>query len=173
MTESVTTEPVEQTLRMPEFVPVSPKYVWLELLGTAIVLAVVLVGLVVLKAFTWNSTVTWWIAGIVLGLVVIDVVVTLIVVPRQARALGYAEREEDLLVRRGILFRKITVVPYGRLQYVEVESGPIERGFGLATVKLHTASANSDATVKGIPREDADRLRDSLAARGESRLAGL
>ena len=92
---------------------------------------------------------------------------------RQVRAWGYAERDDDLLVVKGILFRSLVVVPYGRLQYVDVEAGPLDRRFGLAKVQLHTASSDSDAAIPGLPPAEAARLRDRLAARGEARLAGL
>jgi membrane protein YdbS with pleckstrin-like domain len=94
-------------------------------------------------------------------------------VGRQARAIGYAEREDDLLVRRGILFRDLVVVPYGRMQYVDVRAGPVDRRFGIASVQLHTASPGTDAHIPGLPPEEAARLRDRLARRGEARLAGL
>jgi uncharacterized protein len=106
---------------------------------------------VVLVAAAW----AWWIIG------------------RQARAVGYAEREDDLLVRRGIMFRTLVVVPYGRMQYVDVEAGPIDRRFGIARVQLHTASPGTDAYIPGLAPEEAARLRDRLARRGEARLAGL
>lgn len=92
---------------------------------------------------------------------------------RQVGAWGYAERDDDLLVVHGILFRSLVVVPYGRLQYVDVEAGPIDRRFGLATVQLHTASSDTDAAIPGLRPQEAARLRDRLAARGEARLAGL
>ncbi|MEZ0166409.1 PH domain-containing protein [Kineococcus sp. LSe6-4] len=92
---------------------------------------------------------------------------------RQVRAWGYAERDDDLLVVKGILFRSLVVVPYGRLQYVDVEAGPVDRRFGLAKVQLHTASSDTDAAIPGLRPEEAARLRDRLAARGEARLAGL
>lgn len=86
---------------------------------------------------------------------------------------GYAERDEDLLVVRGWLFRRLVVVPYGRMQFVDVSAGPLQRRFGVATVQLHTAAAASDARIPGLPPEEAGRLRDTLARRGESRSAGL
>ncbi|WP_432541757.1 PH domain-containing protein [Kineococcus sp. SYSU DK002] len=92
---------------------------------------------------------------------------------RQVRAWGYAERDDDLLVVKGIMFRSLVVVPYGRLQYVDVEAGPVDRRFGLAKVQLHTASSDSDAAIPGLPPAEAARLRDRLAARGQARLAGL
>jgi uncharacterized protein len=86
---------------------------------------------------------------------------------------GYAERGDDLLVRRGLLIRRLSVVPYGRMQLIEVTAGPVDRIFGLATVQLHTASASTDARIPGLPAVEAQRLRDHLAALGEATAAGL
>jgi membrane protein YdbS with pleckstrin-like domain len=94
-------------------------------------------------------------------------------VGRRVRNWGYAERQDDLIIRRGVMIRRISVVPYGRMQFVDVTAGPFERAFGLATVKLHTAAAATDARIPGLPTEEASRLRDQLAALGESRAAGL
>ena len=108
-------------------------------------------ALAVAALWAWG----WWLSG------------------RQVPAWGYAERDDDLLVRHGLFFRTLVVVPYGRLQYVDVEAGPVDRRFGLAKVQLHTASPDSDAAIPGLPPEEAARLRDRLAERGQVRLAGL
>jgi membrane protein YdbS with pleckstrin-like domain len=86
---------------------------------------------------------------------------------------GYAERAQDLLVTRGVLFQKLVVVPYGRMQLVDVEAGPIERLFGITKVKLHTAAATTDAEIIGLLPHEAFALRDRLAALGESHAPGL
>jgi hypothetical protein len=92
---------------------------------------------------------------------------------RRYRAWRYAEREDDLLVGRGVMFRRLTVVPYGRMQFVDVTAGPVDRLFGLSTVQLHTAAAATDAKIPGLTGDEAQRLRDQLASLGESRAAGL
>ncbi|GAA3456986.1 PH domain-containing protein [Dactylosporangium matsuzakiense] len=92
---------------------------------------------------------------------------------RSIRAWGYAERADDLLVRHGLLIRRLSIVPYARMQFVDVTAGPLERAAGLATVTLHTAAAASDATVPGLQAAEATRLRDRLAALGEIREEGL
>lgn len=92
---------------------------------------------------------------------------------RRYRAWAYRERDDDLIVSRGVLVRRVSVVPYGRMQYVEITAGPFERVFRLATVQLHTAAAASDARIPGLEREEAARLRDRLAVLGEARAAGL
>lgn len=95
------------------------------------------------------------------------------VVDRNWRSWGYAERADDLLVVHGALFRTLVVVPYGRMQLVDIQAGPIERLFGIVTVRLHTASASTDARIRGLLPDDAQRLRDRLASRGEAHAAGL
>jgi hypothetical protein len=97
----------------------------------------------------------------------------LVAVQRRFAAWGYLEREDDLLVRRGVLVRRTSVVPYGRMQYVDVTAGPLDRRMGLATVTLHTAAAATDASVPGLLAPEAARLRDRLAALGEARQAGV
>ena len=118
------------------------------------------------------ATRTAWVWGFTVFFVLLGVWVALLVT-RQVRAIGYAERAEDLLVRKGVLFRSLTVVPYGRMQYVDVSAGPLARALGLASVQLHTASAATDADIPGLPAAEAARLRDQLASRGQARLAGL
>ena len=110
------------------------------------------------------------------GALLVTVVLTglvLVAVARRYAAWGYLEREDDLLVRRGVLVRRTSVVPYGRMQYVDVTAGPLDRRLGLATVTMHTAAAATDATVPGLLAAEATRLRDRLAALGEARQAGV
>ena len=113
------------------------------------------------------------VVAVAVGAVAVAVGLGVMFIRQRVRAWGYAERAEDLLVRRGVMFRRLSVVPYGRMQFVEVTAGPVERLFGLATVKLHTAAARSDARIPGLDPAEAARLRDRLAALGEAKAAGL
>lgn len=97
---------------------------------------------------------------------------TLWLIRRQVPAIGYCELAEELAVRRGIMFKSLILVPYGRMQYIEVDAGPLARKYGIATVTLHTAAV-ADAAIPGVPEEEARRLRDRLTKRSESMLAGL
>lgn len=97
----------------------------------------------------------WWLSG------------------RRYRSWGYAERDRDLLIRYGVLIRRTSVVPYGRMQLVDVTEGPISRMLGIATVQLHTAAATTDAVVPHLPVAEANRLREHLTQLGEANAAGL
>ncbi|MCU1573889.1 MAG: rane protein [Micrococcaceae bacterium] len=159
-----------------DFRRVSPRLIRLRLVAKgASGLVLVLLGalpLVLRQTDVWHGFPLW--PAVVLPLlVVLAVVWRLALIPRQVRAIGYAEREDDLLIRRGLFFQRVMVVPYGRMQYVDVSVGPLERAFGLASIKLHTASAGTNAILEGLPAAEATRLREQLSARGEAKLAGL
>jgi membrane protein YdbS with pleckstrin-like domain len=116
--------------------------------------------------------------GALAGVITVVVVVALGAlwawfVRRRYRAWRYQERHEDLIVARGVMVQRLSVVPYGRMQFVEVTAGPVERIFHLATVKLHTAAAASDARIPGLETDEAARLRDRLTELGESMAAGM
>lgn len=113
--------------------------------------------------------------GALAGLLVASAAVGVAALSLRRRVLswGYAERADDLVVSRGVMVRRTTVVPYGRMQFLDVTAGPFERAFGLATVQLHTAAAASDARIPGLLAAEAARLRDRLAQLGEARAQGL
>jgi membrane protein YdbS with pleckstrin-like domain len=147
---------------------VSPKLITVELIGRTTFTVVVLIGL----AIGWVLT-PHWLWPVAMAVMVVFGVWRSIVTIRAVKAWGYAERDNDLLVRHGLLIRRLSIVPYARMQYVDVTAGPLERAFQLATVQLHTAAAASDAQVPGLPPEEAARLRDRLTALGEDRAEGL
>jgi len=149
------------------FQPVSDQLIVARVL-TAAVFTLLCAATLLALALTLNP---WWWLGV--GLLLALLAWEIWLARRQVRALGYAERADDLLIRRGILFRSIVVVPYGRMQYVDVTAGPLQRALGIATVRLHTAAAQTDATIPGLVPEAADALRDRLTERGQSRLQGL
>jgi membrane protein YdbS with pleckstrin-like domain len=99
--------------------------------------------------------------------------VTLAVVPRRVKAIGYGLRDDDVVVRRGILFRRQVAAPYGRLQLVDISRGPLTRLLGLSELRVVTAAASSGVTIPGLPIAEAEELRDHLIAVAESRRAGL
>jgi membrane protein YdbS with pleckstrin-like domain len=155
---------------------VSPKYVTVRLVQWAVAnLVTVLVlslPLLLVLSGVWAWPPLWLAVGVPAAALVLAFW-RILLIPRQVRAIGYAERDEDLLVRTGIFFQRTMVVPYGRMQYVDIGVGPVERGLGLCTLKLHTASPGTNARIPGLPAPEGARLREQLTARGEARLAGL
>ncbi|RIV40083.1 PH domain-containing protein [Micromonospora radicis] len=166
--ESVQPGPLEPWPETVRWQSISTDLIWVELLRLAAVVAVISIAL----GITWAVTGAWPI-GVALAAVLLFAVWRAVTIVRAVRAWGYAEREDDLLVRHGLLVRRLSIVPYSRMQFVDVSAGPLERAFDLATVQLHTAAAASDARVPGLRPAEASRLRDRLTALGEDRAEGL
>jgi membrane protein YdbS with pleckstrin-like domain len=147
---------------------VSPRLYW-RTICLRVVWLVVLGGVAAVGWYGYDNRIAPLVAG---GLALLTLL-RLPFVIRGLRSWGYAERADDLLVRHGLLFRRLSIVPYGRMQFVDVTAGPLDRLFGLATVQLHTAAAATDARIPGLAPAEAARLRDQLAALGEARAEGL
>jgi membrane protein YdbS with pleckstrin-like domain len=149
---------------------VSPRLISARRITLGLVFILVAAGVVVLLVLPEVPRAVGW---SVAGVAVICFAWLWWLIGRRVRSYGYAERDDDLLVRSGILFRRLVIVPYGRMQLVDVTAGPIDRMLGVTTVQLHTAAATTDATIPGLEPMIAAALRDRLARRGEMRGAGL
>ena len=155
-----------------EWQRISMRYAIVESIGTVIWWVIVAVGATVPIWFANDGEMPWWGWLPLIGAIVLMVLGVLFAFLR-TRTIGYLERQDDLLVRRGMLFRRFVAVPYGRMQIVDITQGPIERMFGLKTLKFVTAAASSAITIPGLPGSTAEQLRDHLVAVSESRRAGL
>ncbi|MCL2785148.1 MAG: PH domain-containing protein [Propionibacteriaceae bacterium] len=135
----------------------SPRLITVRLLGQAIrlvvfALAAAVVYLILPSPYIFGG------ASSIAALLALNAILT----PRRVRAIGYAIRDRDLFTKSGLMSRKLTVVPYVRIQYVDINVGPIERLFGLATVSVSTASPTLAATIPGLTPEIAAWMRDIL-----------
>jgi membrane protein YdbS with pleckstrin-like domain len=149
--------------------PVSPKLATVRRLTAAIALGILgIAGLLVL-----GMLIGWLYGVLALVVAVLLLAWAWVWIGRNQRSWKYAEREDELLVSHGIMFRQLVVVPYGRMQFVDVAAGPLERSFGLATVELHTATPATDAKIPGLIPDEAGRLRDRLSALGQAQAWGL
>ncbi len=153
-----------------DWVRVSPALVRVRRISLLITYAFVTAALVVLWLLT---VVPRWIPVLATAAAVVGFGWSWWLIGRRVRSWGYALRPDDLLVGSGIMFRRLVIVPYGRMQLVDVVAGPIDRWCGVATVQLHTAAATTDAAIPGLVPEVAADLRDRLARLGEQRTAGL
>ncbi|WP_233129332.1 PH domain-containing protein [Rothia aeria] len=124
----------------------------------------------VLPKTTWLSALT----GAIAAVLVVWCIWWAALLPRRTRALGYSLRPNHLMARQGVLFRHVTSIPYGRIQYVDVDSGPLERAHHLVRLTIRTAGVTaSKVTLYGIPTECGQQLRELLIRRADERMAAL
>lgn len=147
---------------------VSPRYVVVDLVSTAI-FWLVFAALASLPAYFSGVQWLWAIPAVL----IVIMIIVLAFVPRRVRSIGYQLRDDDLLFRRGLLFQRFVSVPYGRMQLVDINRGPISRAVGLSDLRFVTAAASSGVAIPGLTVADAEELRDQLVALAETRRAGL
>ncbi|MEP5936871.1 MAG: PH domain-containing protein [Erythrobacter sp.] len=102
-------------------------------------------------------------AVVVVPIALIALVAIIRLPARRHWARGYAMSADRLRVVRGILFRSDTIVPFGRIQHIDVDQGPLERFFGIATLTVHTAGThNSSVTLPGLEHGLAMEMREEI-----------
>jgi membrane protein YdbS with pleckstrin-like domain len=146
---------------------ISRRYLHVQLISTGTFLVLVVAAVVVGLLFgQWWPLIPGSVITVVLG-------ITLAVLPRQVRSIGYQLRADDLVLRRGILWQRIVAVPYGRMQLIDITHGPLDRGFRIAQLRLVTAAAATAVTIPGLDQAAAEALRDRLVEVAENRRTGL
>ncbi|WP_314893216.1 PH domain-containing protein [Rothia mucilaginosa] len=176
--QPVSSQPVtSQPAPEPQWVPAASRYLTVRYIHTLSALALPILAGVALYcagAFFGGPEVLR-----IVGLAVIAVfglwgLWWILTTPRRTRALGYALESNHLMARRGIVFRSMSSMPYGRIQYVDVDSGPLERMCGVARLTVRTAGTTTGTMVLfGIPLNVAEELRADLVRRADERMAAL
>jgi len=87
-----------------------------------------------------------------------------IVLPsRRYMRIGYQLTDDELRVAHGLFFRNDTIVPFVRVQHIDLEQGPVERQYGLSSLVVHTSGThNSTVTLPGLRTEVATAMRDTI-----------
>lgn len=149
--------------------PVSPRLVRARIVGLLLA-GVPLLALAGFLSWLWWGPLWMYLIG---GAGLVFLAARTGLTSRAVRAWGYSERDDDLLIRHGLWTKRLSIVPYGRMQFIDISANPLERIFDLASVKLHTAAASSDSSVPGLAPEVAAGLRDRLAERAKAEREGL
>ncbi|MCI0664853.1 MAG: PH domain-containing protein [Acidobacteria bacterium] len=152
-----------------EFRPLDPRVVklWIvtDLIGYGVMLFILLLSLLVWGF--WQPKAIWWLLAGWIVLAAFCLWVSFWRPPRAYRAWGYRIDNRVLETRSGILFLRTRLLPLSRLQHVDLERGPFERMYGLASLVLHTAGTHSaNISIPGLEAGDAMRLRDHLVEIG-------
>lgn len=176
--QQVSSQPVSaQPVPEPQWVPAASGYLTVRFVHTISALALpILAGVAVYCAGAFFGGPE---ALRIVGLAVVAVFGVwglwwILTTPRRTRALGYALESNHLMARRGIVFRSMSSMPYGRIQYVDVDSGPLERMCGVARLTVRTAGTTTGTMVLfGIPLNVAEELRADLVRRADERMAAL
>ncbi|WP_228766371.1 PH domain-containing protein [Pelagerythrobacter aerophilus] len=140
--------------------PLHPNHVKVMRVATLLAAVPFVIGALVLEVADVLPT------GVFIVPVLLAAAFIVIRVPlRRYAARGFVMSEDRLRVVRGLWFRSDSVVPFGRVQHIDVHQGPLERAYGLATLTLHTAgSHNASVSLPGLADADARAMRETIRA---------
>jgi uncharacterized protein len=83
--------------------------------------------------------------------------------PRRYKRWGYHMATDRIRIVRGYWFYSDTVVPLGRIQHIDVDQGPIQRRYDLATLRMHTAGTHgATVSLPGLLHSDALAMREAI-----------
>lgn len=150
--EQLILRPIEASYKNILFIE---RFIWWLLVSGGMVAA--LIWIPILHSFIWV------IVGIAFSLMLI--LSLLFTAVKSYYNMGYALRKHDIVFRKGWLFEKLHIVPLKKIQHCELKRGPLERNYGLASLKIFTAgSMGADVTVSGLPLEMAEKMKDWLVS---------
>lgn len=142
----------------PELTPLNPAYVTTTRIASALGLLPFVIGAGVLEIAQVMPAGTF-----LVPVLIVYAFMSFVVPARKYRHWGYAMRADRLRVVRGYMFYRDTIVPFGRIQHIDVDQGPIDRRYGLATLTVHTAgNHNSTVALPGLLHADALAMREGI-----------
>lgn len=147
-----------------DFHKVSPKYKKVQLIITTLIALVIgaigatgALGMDGLMVYGWYGT------G---GLLILFFLLRTLFIQKAYPWKGYVLREKDVIYRTGLIWRKVVIIPFARIQHGELTEGILDRIFGLKKLRIYTAGgSSSDLSIPALPKERAEQLRRYLMNR--------
>jgi membrane protein YdbS with pleckstrin-like domain len=135
--------------------------VWLigDLIGAVVITAIV-AGVMFLLDW-WLDFGRIWSIGVPVVLGLVQLAWAIIRPEIEFRQWRFEIREDEVDLLHGVITRTRQVIPMSRIQHVDTERGPIQRRYGLSTVKFFTAAGAME--IPQLSAERADAVRDQIA----------
>lgn len=165
--------PVLDTRSLPSigeisYVPLSLSYLRYSILSTLITFGILALPV----ASLWIAGAPLWVEILVTAIWGALFLSAVLLRRYQYRIKGYVLRKHDIVYRRGVIFRRVTTIPFSRIQHCEIQEGPLERLFKLNTLLVYTAGGSgSDLSIPGLPPPEAQRLRSFILQKVSDRQA--
>ena len=120
----------------------------------------------VIALFLWKNPLSY-------GLLLVPVVGVYFQLKRYSN-FRYQLKDNQVRLKKGVIYRAESVVPFVRIQHVSTRQGPLERLLGLSTLQIYTAGSRSaEIRVPGLSKTRAEELREQLKDRAIESEEGL
>ena len=145
-----------------DFHPIEKKYLNVSLIASALFWLLILAGWLALVYFTnMEKTALTYGGGSGGILLLASINVTMTVLGFKKKQ--YALRQHDIIYTKGLLWHVRTSIPFNRIQHAELKQGPLERMYGLHSLKVFTAGGqSSDLVIPGLKEDRALSIKDYI-----------
>ncbi|MFT6065139.1 MAG: membrane protein YdbS with pleckstrin-like domain [Polaribacter sp.] len=148
-----------------EFKKINQLYLKVIFINFLIVFLLFFGGLIVLHQLVFQDEVNAFIIPIYISFLVLFGLILLYLLASFKKR-KYALREKDISYKSGLLVKKLTTVPFSRIQHVETDEKPVSRIFGLSSLSVYTAGDSSDdLVIKGITKETALQIKEFITTK--------
>jgi len=138
------------------------KVMYLQRILLSFILGAILITFIILDPFDLSFYLKSIIISVVSGLIILYLILTKKIFLIKA----YGIRKHDIIFRSGLIFRSTTVIPFNRVQHVEIKNGPIDRYFGLSKLNIYTAGGSlSDLSIPGLLMETAQNIKELIVGK--------
>ena len=143
--------------------PLESNYKYVRLIGWFIFAIIVAVVLSIIFINVTDPEARKWILMTAVPVLSIAVVLSFVTAYFGFHQMAYAIRSRDIIYKKGLIYRKTTIIPFNRIQHCEVNHGPIDRIFNLASLKVFTAGGeSSDLEIPGLTESRAQMIKDYI-----------
>ena len=148
-----------------EFIKINKNYLKVILINVFLFFILFFTGLVLVHQFVFPQEVNEFIIPIYSFLIAIfGFIIWYLILSFTKRK--YALREKDISYKSGLLVKRLTTVPFSRIQHVETDEKPISRIFGLSSISVYTAGDSSDdLVIKGITKKKALKIKEFITTK--------
>lgn len=87
----------------------------------------------------------------------------------QYQAFSFTIEERRIVIKKGVLFKKIITIPFTRIQNVNITRNPLTQLLGLSEIVIQTAGISgvqrAEGKLPGVAAGEAEGLRDRIMAK--------
>lgn len=155
-------------LSLVELSPLDKSYLKVLYLFRSI-FAIIFIAIPPILYFSIQPELPLWIPGLALILWTLLMIIPLLLTRKVFLKKKYALRQKDIIYQQGLIFHQMTVIPFNRIQHIEIKHGPLDRKFGLCGLKIFTAGGSqSDLSIPGLNQNRAEAIKEFIIGKNIS-----
>ena len=152
-------------VRSIQFVKLSSNYFWSKLI-TSIIFYCILFLAVTIPTTVMQNEMPDWSINLIYSILIVYILFGFLRVYKTYQKKAYALRQHDIVYKSGWIWKRLTSIPFNRIQHCELNSGPIDRAFDLTQLNIFTAGgSNSDLTIPGLTTIEGRQLKGYILKR--------